>query len=146
MMRKCHTNTCPVGVATQDPELRKRFTRQAGVRGQLLPLRRARKSASSWRSSGFRTMDEMVGRSDLLEMNGAITFWKARGLDFCADPPPAGRRAATTCRCTSAQDHGLDAGAGPADPARSVEAAIDGGQAGGARAADPQRATARSAR
>ena len=81
MMRKCHLNTCPVGVATQDPELRKLFRGKpeyvvnffkfiaAEVREYMAQL-------------GFRTMDEMIGRSDLLEMNTAIDFWKARGLDF----------------------------------------------------------------
>ncbi len=81
MMRKCHNNTCPVGVATQDPNLRKLFSGRpeylqnffrfiAGeVREYLAQL-------------GVRTLDDLVGRSDLLEMNDAITFWKAKGLDL----------------------------------------------------------------
>ncbi len=83
MMRKCHENTCPVGVATQDPELRKFFSGKpeyienflmfvAGeVRGYLAKL-------------GLRSMDEAVGRVDLLETDHAINFWKAKNLDFSA--------------------------------------------------------------
>ncbi|MEI6210503.1 MAG: glutamate synthase large subunit [bacterium] len=81
MMRKCHQNTCPVGVATQDPELRKCFQ---GSPDYLVNFCRflAEEVREYLARLGFRTLDEAVGRVDLLEMNDAIHFWKARGLDF----------------------------------------------------------------
>jgi glutamate synthase (NADPH) large chain len=81
MMRKCHLNTCPVGVATQDPVLRKRFKGTPEdvinyffyvaeeVRGLLAQM-------------GYRSVDEIIGRSDLLSKDAAFDHWKARGLDF----------------------------------------------------------------
>jgi len=81
MMRKCHKNTCPVGVATQDPTLRKRFSgKPEYVENFFVML--AEEVRTYMAELGFRTLDEMVGRSDLLEMNDAIEFWKVRGLDF----------------------------------------------------------------
>ena len=81
MMRKCHLNTCPVGVATQDPELRKRFTGQPEhVINYFFFV--AEEVRTLMASLGFRTFDEMVGRSDLLRKDKAITHWKAQGLDF----------------------------------------------------------------
>ncbi len=106
MMRVCHKNTCPVGVATQDPELRKKFTgRPEHVVNFLTML--AEETREIMASLGFRRMDEMIGRADLLEKNGAIDFWKARGLDFTAmfhrpkAPPEATRQ-------TARQDHGVE--------------------------------------
>jgi glutamate synthase (NADPH/NADH) large chain len=81
MMRKCHLNTCPVGVATQDPRLRARFS---GKPEHLMNYMRfvAREARELMARLGFRTVDEMVGRADLLDVNRAITHWKAHGLDF----------------------------------------------------------------
>ncbi|HQL41850.1 MAG TPA: glutamate synthase-related protein, partial [Candidatus Omnitrophota bacterium] len=81
MMRKCHLNTCPVGVATQDAQLRKRFTGKPEhvVNFFYMIAQEIREYMSQL---GFRTLDDMIGRSDLLEMNDAIDFWKAKGLDF----------------------------------------------------------------
>ncbi len=81
MMRKCHLNTCPVGVATQDPELRKRFTGQPEhVVNYFFMIA---EDVRRWMAKlGFRRMDEMVGRSDMLDMQRAISHWKAQGLDF----------------------------------------------------------------
>jgi glutamate synthase (NADPH/NADH) large chain len=81
MMRACHLNTCPVGVATQDPELRKRF---AGDPQHVVNFMRfiAQEVREHMARLGFRTMDEMIGRSDRLEMRPAVDHWKARGLDF----------------------------------------------------------------
>ena len=67
MMRKCHLNTCPVGVATQDPALASPFPGQAGICGAFLRFI-ARNCANIWQQLGFRTVDDMVGRADLLEM------------------------------------------------------------------------------
>jgi glutamate synthase domain-containing protein 2/glutamate synthase domain-containing protein 1/glutamate synthase domain-containing protein 3 len=81
MMRQCHTNTCPVGVATQDPELRKHFRgKPEHVKAFLLFL--AEEAREIMARLGARTVDDLVGRADLLETDTATTFWKARGLDF----------------------------------------------------------------
>jgi glutamate synthase (ferredoxin) len=81
MMRVCHLDTCPVGVATQNPELRKRFT---GDPGHIVNFMKfiAQELREIMAELGFRTIDEMVGRSDKLEMNKAIDHWKTKGLDF----------------------------------------------------------------
>jgi glutamate synthase (ferredoxin) len=81
MMRACHLNTCPVGVATQDPELRRRFggDPQHVVNFMTFIAREVREHMARL---GFRTMDEMVGRSDRLEMRPALDHWKARHLDL----------------------------------------------------------------
>ena len=105
MMRKCHNNTCPVGVATQDPRLRKLFT---GSPDHLVHYFTfvAQEVREIMAQLGFRKIDEMIGRSDYLEMNEAITFWKAKGLDFSKifyRPPGDG-----PVRCVGKQDHELD--------------------------------------
>jgi len=81
MMRKCHRNTCPVGVATQNPVLRKLFAGQPEYVVNFFQMM-AQEVREYMAALGFRTLDEMVGRSDLLEMDTAINFWKAKGLDF----------------------------------------------------------------
>ena len=107
MMRVCHLNTCPVGVATQDPELRKRF---AGKPEHVENFFRfiAQELRELMAELGFRTLDEMVGRSDRLEMKPAIDHWKAKGLDFSRIlyRPEAGPEVAV--RRVVPQDHGLD--------------------------------------
>ncbi|MBI4537296.1 MAG: glutamate synthase large subunit [candidate division NC10 bacterium] len=81
MMRVCHLNTCPVGVATQDPELRRRFTgRPEHVETFFRFI--AQEVREYMAQLGFRTVDEMIGRSDRLEMRKAIEHWKGKGLDF----------------------------------------------------------------
>lgn len=81
MMRKCHLNTCPVGVATQDPELRKRF---AGKPEHLMNFMRfvAMEMREIMAELGFKTVDEMVGRVDLLDVGEAMSGWQDRALDF----------------------------------------------------------------
>ena len=81
MARVCNKNTCPVGVATQDPELRKRFR---GKPGYIVSFMRfvAREVREYLAALGLRSIDEAVGRADLLRVNRAIDFWKARRLDF----------------------------------------------------------------
>ncbi len=104
MMRKCHLNTCPVGVATQDARLRERFT---GKPENLVNFMRfiARDIREIMASLGFRTFDEMVGRVDMLEVNGAISHWKTKGLDFSRllAQPRAPEGAAL--RCVSSPQH-----------------------------------------
>ena len=108
MMRKCHLNTCPVGIATQDPVLRKKFEGKPEnvvnffffiaeqIRGYMAKL-------------GFRRFVDMVGRADKLEMRDAIEHWKAQGLDYSQllFNPPAPSRVGR--RCMIPQDHGLEA-------------------------------------
>ncbi|MFG1284564.1 glutamate synthase large subunit [Xanthobacter autotrophicus] len=81
MMRKCHLNTCPVGVATQDPVLRKRFkgTPEHVINYFFFVAEEVREIMATL---GFRKIDEMVGRSEVLDQNAAINHWKAKGLDF----------------------------------------------------------------
>ena len=81
MMRKCHENSCPVGVATQDPELRKCFRGKPEYIENFLRMLAA-EVRDYLASLGLRSIDEAVGRSDLLRVNGAIDFYKARNLDF----------------------------------------------------------------
>jgi glutamate synthase domain-containing protein 2/glutamate synthase domain-containing protein 1/glutamate synthase domain-containing protein 3 len=83
MMRKCHLNTCPVGVATQDLELRKKFAgKPEYVVNFFFMIAEGLREIMA--SLGFRTINEMVGRVDMLDTRKAIDHWKARGLDFSA--------------------------------------------------------------
>ncbi|MHB8057141.1 MAG: glutamate synthase large subunit [Desulfuromonadaceae bacterium] len=107
MMRVCQSNTCPTGVATQDPELRKNFS---GKPEYVVNFMRfvAQELREIMAQLGFRTLNEMVGRCDVLEPNKAIDHWKMQGLDFSNilyQPKVAlnvGRY------CTEQQDHGLE--------------------------------------
>jgi glutamate synthase (NADPH/NADH) large chain len=88
MMRKCHLNTCPVGIATQDPALRKKFKGQPEhVVNYLFMV--ARELRGIMAELGFRTVNEMVGRVDALETRAAVGHWKAGGLDLSAILQPA---------------------------------------------------------
>jgi glutamate synthase (NADPH/NADH) large chain len=81
MMRKCHLNTCPVGVATQDPVLRRKFTGQPEhVVNYFFFV--AEEVRALMAEMGIRKFDDLIGRSDLLEMNEGIAHWKSKGLDF----------------------------------------------------------------
>ena len=106
MMRVCHLNTCPVGVATQDPELRKNFT---GDPAHAVNFMRfvAEEVREIMALLGFRKLTDMVGRTDKLEADRAVEHWKTRGLDFSnlfyqpEVSPEVGRFK------QQAQDHGL---------------------------------------
>ena len=88
MMRKCHLNTCPVGIATQDAELRKKFTgAPEHVVNYLFMV--ARELRTIMAGLGVRTVNEMIGRADLLEVDEAIEHWKSNGLDLSAMLTPA---------------------------------------------------------
>ncbi|MDQ6758896.1 MAG: glutamate synthase large subunit, partial [Acidobacteriota bacterium] len=107
MMRKCHLNTCPVGIATQDPVLRKKFNGQPeNVINFFFYI--AEEVRELMGALGFRSMDEMVGRVDMLETGEVIDHWKARGLDFknIFYNPQVPRRVGR--RCLIGQDHGLE--------------------------------------
>ena len=107
MMRVCHLNTCPVGVATQDPRLRERF---AGKPEHVVNFMRfiAQDTRELMAQLGFRTLEEMVGRVDRLEPRKAIDHWKARGFDFSniLYQPDVGDEVGRYHQI--AQDHGLE--------------------------------------
>ncbi len=107
MMRKCHLNTCPVGIATQDPVLRKKFAGQPEhiVNYFFFVAEEIRELMSKL---GFRTVNEMVGRVDKLKAQKAIDHWKAKGLDLASllARPEVGPEIATYC--VQPQDHGLE--------------------------------------
>jgi glutamate synthase (NADPH/NADH) large chain len=107
MMRKCHLNTCPVGVATQDPELRKKFSGKPEyvVNYFFFVAEEARQIMAQL---GIRTYDELIGRVDLLDKSKAITHWKAKGLDFSRIFHQVDAGADVAVRHVDVQDHGLD--------------------------------------
>ncbi|MEX5216828.1 MAG: glutamate synthase large subunit [Nitrospira sp.] len=106
MMRKCHLNTCPVGIATQDPVLRKRFAGQPDhiVNYFYFVAEEARQLMAKL---GFRTINEMIGRVDKLKAQKAIDHWKAKGLDLTPllTAPDVGPEVPRYC--VQKQDHGL---------------------------------------
>jgi glutamate synthase (NADPH/NADH) large chain len=108
MMRKCHLNTCPVGIATQDPELRKKFQgKPEHVVNYLFMV--AEDARQIMAQLGFRNMDEMIGRADYLETDDAIRHWKADGLDLTPLLSMARKpHDKVEVRCTTKQDHGLE--------------------------------------
>ncbi len=108
MMRKCHLNTCPVGIATQDAELRKKFAgKPEHVVNYLFMV--AEECREIMAQLGFRTINEMVGRADMLQPDDAIQHWKTDGIDLAPilalakKPHPD-----VEVYCTIKQDHGLD--------------------------------------
>jgi glutamate synthase (NADPH/NADH) large chain len=107
MMRVCHLNTCPVGVATQDPVLRKKFTGtpEHVVNFMMFIAEEVREIMAAL---GFRTMDEMVGRVDRLEAREAVEHWKACGVDLGQILYRPDMPAEVAIRCVGSQDHGLD--------------------------------------
>ncbi len=108
MMRKCHLNTCPVGIATQDPELRKKFTgKPEHVVNYLFMV--AEEARQIMAQLGFRTIREMVGRVDVLDADEAIRHWKTDGLDLTPILTPAKKmHPGVEVYNTRKQDHGLE--------------------------------------
>ncbi len=107
MMRVCHLNTCPVGIATQDPVLRKKFT---GTPEHVINFMTfiAEELRQIMAELGFRTVDEMIGRVDKLEAREAIDHWKARGLDLTEILHRPEAPDGIAIHCTQPQDHGLE--------------------------------------
>jgi glutamate synthase (NADPH/NADH) large chain len=107
MMRKCHLNTCPVGVATQDPELRKRFTGEPEhvVNFMMFIAEEVRELMAEL---GFRKVNEMIGRSDALETHEGIAHWKAQGLDFSRVLAPIATPPEIARYNSEKQHHGLE--------------------------------------
>ncbi|MEQ9406652.1 MAG: glutamate synthase large subunit [Fuerstiella sp.] len=108
MMRKCHLNTCPVGIATQDPELRKKFNgKPEHVVNYLFMV--AEEAREIMAELGFRTINEMVGRCDMLELDREIAHWKAKNVDLSPILTPARKpHDRVQTYCTIDQNHGLD--------------------------------------
>src|SRR5438034_816879 len=106
MMRVCHLNTCPVGIATQDPVLRKKFEgKPEHVVNYMMFI--AEELREIMAELGFRTVDEMIGRVDMLDVRDVSHHWKAKGVDLSQilhkpDVPPT-----VATRCITTQDHGL---------------------------------------
>jgi len=106
MMRVCHLNTCPVGVATQDPALREKFTGKPEY--VVNYFRMIAQEVREWMSKlGFRTIDEMVGRMDRLDVKKAIEHWKAKKLDLADMLKMPKAAAGVGTRKMEEQDHGL---------------------------------------
>ncbi|MBK8765172.1 MAG: glutamate synthase subunit alpha [Burkholderiaceae bacterium] len=106
MMRKCHLNTCPVGVATQDPVLRQRFQGKPEhvVNFFFFVAEEVRELMASL---GVRRFDDLIGRVDLLDTRRGVEHWKARGLDFSRVFHAPTVPASQPRRCVAEQDHGL---------------------------------------
>jgi len=107
MMRVCHLNTCPVGVATQDPELRKRF---AGDPQHVVNFMRfIAEEVREWMAKlGFRKFEEMIGQSDRLGVDKALHHFKTQGLDFSKILHEVKAAPEDGLYCQIAQDHGLE--------------------------------------
>ncbi len=108
MMRKCHLNTCPVGIATQNPVLRERFRGQPEhVINYLFMV--AEEARQIMAELGIRSIEELIGRVDVLATDGAISHWKADGLDLTPILTPARKpHDQVGVYCTDTQDHALD--------------------------------------
>jgi len=106
MMRVCHLNTCPVGIATQDPELRKNFS---GKAEHVVNFFRfiAQEVREYMATLGFRTMDEMIGCVERLNFRQAIDHWKAKGLDYSAILHMPSLPEGASRRKVKPQDHGI---------------------------------------
>jgi len=107
MMRKCHLNTCPVGVATQDPVLRARFT---GAPEHVINyfFFVAEEVRHIMAKLGFRKFEEMVGRVDLIDMRKAVDHWKAKGVDLSKLLHQAPAKAGVAVKVSETQNHGLE--------------------------------------
>ncbi len=107
MMRVCHLNTCPVGIATQDPALRAQFSGQPEFVINFFRFI-AEEVREYMAQLGFRTINEMIGRVDRLKVREAIDHWKAKGLDYSAILHQPAIAPGVARRKTQAQDHGLE--------------------------------------
>ncbi len=127
MMRVCHLNTCPTGVATQDPQLRARYTgRPEDVVNFMTFI--AEDMREIMAELGFRTIEEMIGRTDRLEAAKAISHWKAKGLDFSniLYQPDVGPEVGRFCQIP--QDHGLERSLDMTSLLKICEPAIERGE------------------
>ncbi len=104
MMRKCHLNTCPVGVATQNPELRKRFLGKADNLVTFFSFL-AEEVREYLAEMGYRKMDDIIGRFDLLERNTEVNHWKIKNLNLTGLLTMPAEAAENAIRCVDKQDH-----------------------------------------
>ena len=107
MMRVCHLNTCPVGIATQDPELRKKFNGTPEMVENFFRFI-AEEVRELMAELGFRTIDQMIGRADCLNVERAVHHWKAKGLDLTPLLHQPNLPETVARRRVRAQDHGLE--------------------------------------
>ncbi|HWH32328.1 MAG TPA: glutamate synthase large subunit [Egibacteraceae bacterium] len=107
MMRVCHLDTCPVGVATQNPELRKRFTGKPEFVVNFFTYI-AEEVRELLAELGFRSLDEAIGHAELLDVRDAVDHWKASGLDLSPILTLPDLPEGTPLHCVTTQDHGLD--------------------------------------
>ena len=107
MMRVCHLNTCPVGIATQDPELRKQFTGKPEFVENFFRFI-AQEVRELMAELGFRTIDKMIGRADCLDVESAVNHWKASGLDLAPLLQVPDLPSSVARRKVREQDHGLE--------------------------------------
>ncbi|MCB4756398.1 MAG: glutamate synthase large subunit [Elusimicrobia bacterium] len=107
MMRVCHTNTCPVGVATQDPELRKNFKGKPDYVVNFFTML-AEEIRELMARMGFRTVEELIGRSEHIEMAPAVDHWKARGVDVSSILYRPKTEEPLPIRCVTKQEHNLN--------------------------------------
>jgi glutamate synthase (NADPH/NADH) large chain len=107
MMRVCHLDTCPVGVATQNPELRKKFSGKPEFVVNFMEFI-AQEVRELLASLGFRSLEEAIGHVECLDTTAAVDHWKARGLDLSPILAPPENRYDQTHFCSRGQDHGLE--------------------------------------
>ncbi len=107
MMRVCHLDTCPVGVATQNPKLRAKFSGKPEFVVNFFEYI-AEEVRELLASLGFRTMEELIGHVDVIDTDAALAHWKASGLDLAPILAKVENRYGSSLHCTSSQDHGLD--------------------------------------
>ncbi len=127
MMRVCHLNTCPAGVATQDPRLRAKYSGKPEHAVNFMKFI-AQDMREIMASLGFRSVEEMVGRTDRLEAKQAISHWKAKGLDFSNILYQPDTAADTGRFCTIKQDHGIAASLDMTTLLKICEPAIERGE------------------
>ena len=128
MMRVCHKNTCPVGIATQDPRLREKFSGGADAVVNFMNFI-AEELRETMAKLGFRTINEMVGRVDKLELRQAVDHWKAKGLDYSKIlyRPDVGSEVGTYCQIK--QDHLIEKSLDMREILHSAKPAIEKAQA-----------------
>ncbi|MFM8236241.1 MAG: glutamate synthase large subunit [Actinomycetota bacterium] len=107
MMRVCHLDTCPVGVATQNPELRRKFSGKPEFVVHFMEFI-AEEVREHLAALGFRTLEEAIGHVEVLETRAAVDHWKAKGLDLSPILAPPVNKYGQTLHCSRGQDHGLE--------------------------------------
>ncbi|MCW2768369.1 MAG: glutamate synthase family protein, partial [Nocardioides sp.] len=127
MMRVCHLDTCPVGVATQNPVLRERYSGKAEYVVNFFQYI-AEEVRELLAELGFRTMDEMIGRADTLDVGDAVTHWKAAGLDLTPILHMPELPEGASLRNTTGQDHGLEKALDVTDLVPLAQPAIERGE------------------